>query len=91
MPKRAKHESLSDALIEAAVAFARAFKGNTSFVQSPSEMPVTTVGMSPSKAVDLRMKNFEQLRYLQPLYDDRILTMKEFEIQKEKILSSLRK
>ena len=90
-PKKAKHESLSDALTGAAVAFAHAFKGNTSLAQSPSEMPITAVGMSPGKAVDLRMKNFEQLRYLQQLYDDGILTMKEFEEQKERILSSLRK
>ena len=80
--KKAKHESLSDALTGAVVAFAHAFKGNTSLVQSPSEMPVTAVGMSPGKAVDLRMKNFE-LHYLQQLYDG-ILTMKVFEEQKEK-------
>ena len=90
-PKKAKHESLSDALTGAAVVFAHAFKGNTSHVQNPSETPVAAVGLSPSKAVELHMKNFEQLRYLQQLYEDGILTTKEFEEQKDKILSSLRK
>ena len=49
------------------------------------------VAISPGKAVELCMKNFEQLHYLQQLYEDGILTTKEFEEQKEKILSSLRK
>lgn len=90
-PKKPHRESLSDALTGAAVAFAHAFKS-----QNATEAPhlpdsVTTVGVSPGKAVELRMKNFEQLRYLQQLYEDNILTTKEFEEQKEKILSSLRK
>lgn len=88
-PKKAKQESLCDALTGAAVALAHAFKGSTSLVQSPSEMPVTAVGMSPGNGVDLRMKNFEQLCYLQQLYDNRILTMKEFEEQREKYCQAL--
>ena len=88
-PKKVQRESLSDALTGAAVAFAHAFKSqNTSETSQP---PVTAVGVSPGKAVELHMKNFEQLRYLQQLYEDGILTTKEFEEQKEKILSSLRK
>ena len=90
-PKKAKRESLSDALTGAAVAFAHVFKGSASHVQNPSETPAAAVGLSPGKAVELRMKNFEQLRYLQQLYEDGILIIKEFEEQKEKILSSLRK
>ena len=68
----------------AAVAFAHVFKGSTSHVQNPSETPVAAVGLSPGKAVELRMKNFEQLHYLQQLYEDGILTIKEVEEQKEK-------
>ena len=89
--KNTKRESLSDTLIGAAVAFAHVFKGSTSHVQNPSEKPVAAIGLSPGKAVELRMKIFEQLRYLQQLYEYGILTVKEFEEQKEKILSSLRK
>ena len=47
-------------------------------------------GMSPSKVVDLRMKNFEQLRYLQQLYEDNILNENEYSEQKNKILATLR-
>ena len=39
-------------------------------------------GVSPGKAVDLRMKNYEQIRYLQQLYEDGILDQKEFIEQK---------
>ena len=49
------------------------------------------VGVSPGRSIELRMKNFEQLRYLHQLMDDGILTTTEFIEQKEKILSSLRK
>ena len=37
------------------------------------------------------MKNFEQLRYLQQLYEDQILDEKEYIEQKRSILLSLRK
>ena len=47
--------------------------------------------ISPSKAVDLRMKNLQQLRYLQQLFQDQILTTEEYEEQKTKIITALRK
>ena len=37
------------------------------------------------------MKNFEQLRYVQQLFNDGILTDAEYNEQKETILLSLRK
>ncbi len=36
------------------------------------------------------MKNFEQLRYLQQLYDDGILSQAEYTEQKRSILCALR-
>ena len=53
--------------------------------------PSTSVGISPSEKVDLRMKNLEQLRYLQSLYDDKILTQDELMEQKQITLDALRK
>ena len=50
-----------------------------------------SVGISPSKAADLRMKNLEQLRYLQGLYEDDILTDNELVEQKRAILNAIRK
>lgn len=57
-------------------------------VQTPD---VRTVGVSPGRSVDLRMKNLEQLRCIQNLFDDSILSLEEFKEQKQAILDSIRK
>lgn len=90
-PKKNK-ESLSEALSGAAITFANAFKTDTNVqtVQTVQTTECSTVPLSPGKTVELRMKNFEQLRYLQQLVDDGILTSKDYIEQKDKILSSLR-
>ena len=79
--KKAKRETLTDALTGAEAAFTTAIKSN------PAKSPPR---VSPGRSVELRLKTFEQLRYLQQLYDG-ILTTAEYEDQKGKILSSLRK
>ena len=86
-PKRPRRESLSEAISGAAVAIAETIKGSSP-CPPPPQLPT---GISPGKAVDLRMKNFEQLRFLQKLYEDGILSEHEFLEQKGNILSSLRK
>ena len=92
-PKRQKHESLTDALSGAATAFAKVF--NTSPSESPRacvESPrssTSNVGISPSKSADIRMKHLEQLRYMQQLMEDRVLSESEFAEQKEIVLSTL--
>ena len=48
-------------------------------------------GISPAKVADVRMKNLEQLKFLQQLYEDGILSHAEFIEQKGIILDSLRK
>lgn len=85
-PKRPRRDSLSDAISVAAVTFADAMKQGR-------EKPTTVVGggVSPGRSVELRMKNYEQLHYLQQLYDDGILTEDEYLEQKTHIISSLRK
>ena len=52
--------------------------------------PGTGPGVSPGRAVDLRMKNYQQLRYLQQLYEDNILNEDEYTEQKRSILAALR-
>ena len=47
--------------------------------------------MSPGKTVELRMKNYQQLRFLQQLFEDGILDEKEFTEQKGNILEFLRR
>ena len=90
VPKRARQESLSEALTSAATAFAQAFGGSPAIQKSVPPTP-TPVGMSPLKAADLRMKHLEQLRFLQQLMEDGIISKDEFAEQKEIVLKTLRK
>ena len=48
------------------------------------------VGLSPGRMIELRMKNYEQLRYVQKLYEDNIITEAEFIEQKALILKTIR-
>lgn len=88
-PKRTRRESFSDAISGAAVAFADAIKGKEK--SNKSQGSATSSGVSPGRSVELRMKNYEQLRYLQQLYVDSILTTEEYEEQKQLIITSIRK
>ena len=94
-PKKPRKDSLADAIEGAAVAFASVVsKGQTNDLcneKTSCDHPLTLSTISPGKTVELRMKNYEQLRYLQSLFEDGILTDKEYSEQKENILSSLRK
>ena len=74
IPKRAKQESLSEALTSAATAFAQAFSGSPACQKESVPPTPSSVGMSPLKAADLRMKHLEQLRYLQELMEDGIIS-----------------
>ena len=89
-PKKPRQESVSSG---AAIAFAKALgatpqgndEGNRNTLLSRQ------TGLSPGRAIELRMKNYEQLRYVQQLFDDGILSENEYVEQKQDILSSLRK
>ena len=50
-----------------------------------------SVGMSPLKAAGLSMKHLEQLRYLQQLMEDGVISEEEFIEQKKIVLETLRK
>ena len=100
-PKRPKQsDSFASALSEAAIAFANAL-GDTPRSDSAADLsrhnsvtesvPLVSAGVSPRKAVELRMKNYEQLRYLQCLFDDSILSETKFIEQKRSILTFLKK
>lgn len=78
--RQPRRESLSDAFSNAASAIAKALSPPTTPSQSTC---------SPSKVVDIRMKNLEQLRCLQQLREDGILTNEEFLLQKSIVLKSL--
>jgi hypothetical protein len=89
-PKRPRKESLADTIAESVAAFSKAF-GSNSPAQSSTSSPTPTLGLSPGKSIDLRMKNLQQLRYIQQLFEDNILSEPEFLEQKKNILESLRK
>lgn len=82
--RQPRKESISDVVTNAATVIAKAF----SPAQSSSPMQVTC---SPSKIIDIRMKNLEQLRCLQRLKEDGVLTDEEFLLQKDIVLKSLNK
>ena len=80
---RQRTDSFSDAMSNAATAFAKAL----SPVQS-SSVPSSTVS-SPSKTVSVRMQNLEQLRALKQLQEDGVLTEEEYLAQKEIVIAAL--
>ena len=91
-PKKQKKESLAETIAESVVAISKAFSSPS--VQpnpSPGSASTSTLGMSPGKCVDIRIKNLQQFRYLQQLYEDNVLSETEFVEQKQNILASLRK
>ena len=95
--KRFKTESVHDVVVDAAKAIAQVFtvpqKGEQKD-QSPAKgnlnSSCNSVNISPSRLADVRMKHYEQLRYIHKLYDDGILNDEEFGEQKLKILQVLR-
>ena len=92
-PKRSHQPSVSSAINGAAIAITKALGGNVKENEATNS-PVNSPGsvcVSPGKVVELRMKNYEQLRYLQSLFEDGILSQTEYTEQKHTILDSLRK
>ena len=96
--KQQKQNSFTEALTGAAEAVARAFSPPPpvplpTCTSSPS-IPITSmsgnVGISPGKSTDLRMKNLQQLRVLQQLYDEKVIDNADLVEQKSKILDVLR-
>ena len=88
--KKDNGHSMNEALTGAAIAFAKAINGSEASPVSSSQSSNTSY-VSPSKSVDLRMKNLEQLRVLKGLLEDGILSNEEFSEQKQKILKFLAK
>ena len=79
-------ESLADAFASAATAIAKAFSPKH---DGDGATTGRSVHFSPGKKVDIRMKNLEQLRVLQSLMEDGILSEDEFSEQKRIVLQSL--
>ena len=90
--KKPRKEPLSEVLSSAAIAIVKSLdKSNDHTKVSSGNPSMNAPGLSPGKSGDLRMKNYEQLRYLKQLYEDGILDDKEYFEQRQSILSTLRK
>ena len=90
-PRRPHSPSLATVISGAATAFAKALGENSQQDKEGSNVSGTSIGVSPGKAVDLRMKNYQQLRYIQQLFEDGILSEAEYIEQKQRILALLGK
>lgn len=76
--KKVRKESLTEVIVDAA-SKALQSPGQYTNNASPSSLSQSSsVGISPGKAVDLRSKNLQQLHRIQQLFDDNILSEKEF-------------
>lgn len=82
--KHIRKESLSDAITGAATALVNALS------TSPKVPSIPKQGVSPSTHANLRRKHLEDIRILYSLYDDGILSLDEYQEQKENILITLR-
>ncbi len=85
-----RQQSVSSAISGAAIALTKVL-GGTPSEDNEGTTTCRQTGVSPGKTIELRMKNYEQLRYLQQLFDDSILSETEYIEQKQGILASLRK
>lgn len=92
-PKRKPKESLAEAITGAASSLVSVFHGKSPATVSPGQPPAldTRVGHSPSKISDLRRNYLKELRELQQLFEDNILTEEEFAEQKSIVLNAMRK
>ena len=86
-PAQRHRESVSSAISGAATAIKKALAATPP--QKDSAPSVSSrAGVSPGKAIELRMKNYE---YIQQLFDDSILSDEEYTEQKTDILNSLKR
>ena len=85
-------KDFSDSIADCAVAIVKALAPNQALLQplQPSTVQVLPDGISPGKKVNLRSQYLSQLKTLQSLRDDGVLTQDEFQQQKSDILDNLK-
>ena len=96
-PKR-RRSVISDAITDAAGAIMKSINSSSTNTPTPTssssvvnQSGLNEVSSGLGQATELRMKNMEQLRYLQGLYNDNIITEDELVEQKQMILETIRK
>ena len=83
LQRQPRKETLSDTMCTVATAFANALSPQPA--QGPSVASTQSQTQSPNKIADVRIKNLEQLRYLNQLKEDGILS-EEYCTQKDIVL-----
>ena len=91
IPAHSKKESFTQALTGAAEAVVKALTPSPKSVSPSVTNPSAGIGISPGKSTQLRMQNLQQLRVLQQLYEEGILSDSELAEQKKIILDALRR
>ena len=80
-----------DVLATAAVAIINRLQPSDARPKSPAATVARTAdGMSPGKKVQLRSQYLNQLKEIQNLRDENVLTADEFQAEKDTILQTLR-
>ena len=82
-------DSVADIIAGAAVAVVQALKNPSPSPPQSSSFPQD--GISPGKKVNLRQQYLQQLKIIQNLRDDGILTLDEFQNEKDIIIENLKR
>ena len=91
--KKNKKSNLSDALVDAAMAFAQSCRSSHVTSESPKRATISTgisSKLSPMKYAQLRRSSLEDLKTLKSLYEENIISVSEFADEKERIFSTLK-
>ncbi len=84
-----RKDTLVEAISGAAKSFAKAMAPAPPALLTPPHVPDQILSLG--KSADIRMKNLEQLKCLQQLFESKVLTKSEFMEQKYIIMEALRK
>ena len=87
-PSRSARKTLEDTVVSTVSAVVKAMASPQKNFSLSQE---SGMGLSPSKAVDIRGKCFAQLSSLKKLFEDAVITEDELQEQKSSILKTLRK
>ena len=85
--KKQKDSGLGDVIAGAAVAIVKALKSSPE--RKENCLTTHTMGISPGKKVALSGQYLKQLETIQKLKDEGVLTLSEFEQQKQRIMTNL--
>ena len=92
--KKKKQNSLSDVLVDAATAIAKAFQTPRVVVDASPQKTGTSTGnsskMSPMGYAQLRRSSLEDLKTLKGLYEENVISESEFVEEKDRILNTLK-